>query len=78
MVRECGENTHRPSPTSRTINLTVLVETESAVMLNAGQEVGEDEDEIGHYSDTEAETVQAEAQYRENEKDVSTNPKYLI
>ncbi len=50
-------------------------------MLNVdctGQEVGEEEDEIGHYSDTEAETVQAEAQYRDNEKDVSTNPKYLI
>ncbi len=39
------ESTQRPSPTSRTITLTFIVEAEGAIIKCTGLEVEEDDDE---------------------------------
>ncbi len=82
MVQASGESTQRPSPTSRTITPTVTVEGEGAIINNVKctrleVEEDDDEDQIGHYF-TEAEKAQAEAQFKDNEADVSTSAKYSI
>ncbi len=81
-VQASGVSTQRPSLTSRTITLTVTVEGEGAIINNVKctrleVEEDDDEDKIGHYF-TEAEKAQAEAQFKDNETDVSTSAKYLI